>query len=160
MIYKYTKCESVIAKIMADADMSDKNLRITDIKDWIFEAVEKIGAPVQYIQRESGVDGCPIYEIHDGHVPVPEDLESLVAVAYSINCKGPWMPVRKNEQTFKQPRAHNIHVGHADVYPLYEKDNRVIEDTPDFLHFDNVPVSKYTHYPEQYMWYKQPTTKA
>jgi hypothetical protein len=46
MIYKYTKCESVIAKIMADANMSDKNLRVTDIREWIFEAVEKIGAPV------------------------------------------------------------------------------------------------------------------
>ena len=52
MIYKYTKCESVIAKIMADADMSEKNIRITDIREWIFEAVEKIGAPVQYVQKE------------------------------------------------------------------------------------------------------------
>ena len=46
MIYKYTKCESVIAKIMADMDMSEKNVRITDIREWIFEAVDKIGAPV------------------------------------------------------------------------------------------------------------------
>jgi hypothetical protein len=46
MIYKYTKCESVIAKIMADADMSDKSLRVSDIREWIFEAVEKIGAPM------------------------------------------------------------------------------------------------------------------
>ena len=45
MIYNYTRCESVIAKIMADLDMSEKNIRITDIKEWIFEAVEKIGAP-------------------------------------------------------------------------------------------------------------------
>jgi len=46
MIYKYTKCESVIAKIMADMDMSEKNVRITDIREWIFEAIDKIGAPV------------------------------------------------------------------------------------------------------------------
>ena len=46
MIYKYTKCESVIAKIMADADMSDNSLRVSDIREWIFEAVEKIGAPM------------------------------------------------------------------------------------------------------------------
>lgn len=39
MIYKYTKCESVIAKIMSDSDMSQKNIRITDIREWIFEAV-------------------------------------------------------------------------------------------------------------------------
>ena len=46
MIYKFTTCESVIAKIMADADMSEKKIRVTDIREWIFEAVEKIGAPV------------------------------------------------------------------------------------------------------------------
>jgi hypothetical protein len=45
MIYNYTRCESVIAKIMADLDLSEKNVRITDMKEWIFEAVEKIGAP-------------------------------------------------------------------------------------------------------------------
>jgi hypothetical protein len=49
MIYKYTKCESVIAKIMADSDMQEKDIRISDIREWIFEAVEKIGAPMQYI---------------------------------------------------------------------------------------------------------------
>ena len=99
MIYKYTKCESVIAKIMADANMSDKNLRVTDIREWIFEAVEKIGAPVQYMQRESGVDGCPILEICDRQVPLPDDLESLNAVAYSTDCKH-WIPVRKDDATF------------------------------------------------------------
>lgn len=46
MIYRYTKCESVIAKIMADANMSEKDMRVTDMREWIFEAVEKIGAPV------------------------------------------------------------------------------------------------------------------
>jgi len=45
MIYNYTRCESVIAKIMADLNLSENKLRITDIKEWIFEAVEKIGAP-------------------------------------------------------------------------------------------------------------------
>jgi len=46
MIYNYTKCESVIAKIMADLDSSEVRNRVTDMKEWIFEAVEKIGAPV------------------------------------------------------------------------------------------------------------------
>jgi len=46
MIYKYTKCESVIAKIMADLDLAETKLRITDIREWIFEAIEKIGAPM------------------------------------------------------------------------------------------------------------------
>ena len=46
MIYKYTSCESVIAKIMADLDQSEKGNRVTDMREWIFEAIEKIGAPM------------------------------------------------------------------------------------------------------------------
>lgn len=104
MIYKYTKCESVIAKIMADANMSQKNIRITDIREWIFEAVEKIGASVQYIQRESGSNGVPTYRVEDCQVPIPEDLEKLDAVAWSNGPEGPWLPCRSNEQTFKTIR--------------------------------------------------------
>ena len=104
MIYKYTKCESVIAKIMADADMSEKNIRVTDIREWIFEAVEKIGAPVQYVQKESGEDGVPIFEIHEHQVPIPDDLESLTAVAYSTDGTN-WVQARKDESSFK---ARNV----------------------------------------------------
>ena len=86
---------------MADSNMSEKNIRITDIREWIFEAVQKIGAPVQYIQRESGEDGVPVFEIHEGQIPIPDDLESLDAVAYSQNGEQ-WIPVRKDESTFKK----------------------------------------------------------
>lgn len=101
MIYKYTKCESVIAKIMADSNMSESDMRVTDIREWIFEAVDKIGAPVQYIQKESGVDGEPILKIEDGQVPIPCDLEKLDIVAWSNSKNGPWMFVRSDESSFK-----------------------------------------------------------
>lgn len=112
MIYKYTKCESVIAKIMADANMSDKNLRVSDIREWIFEAVEKIGAPMQYIQKESGRDGCPILQIYDKQVPLPDDLESLTAVAYASEKDGRWIPVRKDDRTFHNHRPPVSHMYH------------------------------------------------
>lgn len=107
MIYKYTSCESVIAKIMADSNMSEKDMRITDIREWIFEAVEKIGAPVQYVHRESGDCYVPIMHIIDYQVPIPEDLEQLEAVAWSDGPNGPWVPVRKDETTFKLHGRHN-----------------------------------------------------
>jgi hypothetical protein len=31
---------------MADLNISEKNIRITDIREWIFEAIDKIGAPM------------------------------------------------------------------------------------------------------------------
>lgn len=110
MIYKYTKCESVIAKIMADADMSEKNIRITDMREWIFEAIEKIGAPLQYLDKESGVDEVPIFKLEDGQIPLPEDLHSLTAVAYSTTENGQWVPVRTNAAQFKgDPRTMHNH---------------------------------------------------
>lgn len=101
MIYNYTKCESVIAKVMSDLNISEKNIRITDMREWIFEAVDKIGAPMQYIHKESGVDGEPILCIQDGQVPIPCGLQHLDAVAYSDNNNGPWKHVRSNTAAFK-----------------------------------------------------------
>lgn len=101
MIYNYTKCESVIAKVLADLDMSEKNIRITDMREWIFEAVDKIGAPMQYIQKESGSDGEPILKIEDYQVPIPVGLQSLDGVAYSQTKGGQWQSMRSNTSTFK-----------------------------------------------------------
>ena len=101
MIYKYTKCESVIAKIMSDLDSGEARNRITDIREWIFEAVAKIGAPAQYIQKESGEDNVPILKLEDYQVAIPEDLESLNAVAYSETENGHYVSIRSNESTFK-----------------------------------------------------------
>lgn len=119
MIYKYTKCESVIAKIMADADMSEKNVRITDMREWIFEAVEKIGAPVQYVQKESGEDCVPIFEIHEHQVPIPDDLESLTAVAYSVDGTN-WVQARKDESSFKAQVNHHQHPHYTPEQPAKE----------------------------------------
>lgn len=103
MIYKYIKCESVIAKIMADLDISEKNQRITDIREWIFEAIEKIGAPMQYIQKQSDTTDCPIFEIHDYQIPIPDDLVYLDNIAYAQQPKGNWQPMRISTSSFPQP---------------------------------------------------------
>lgn len=155
MIYKYTKCESVIAKIMADADMSEKNMRVTDIREWIFEAVEKIGAPMQYIHRESGSDNTPIYKIQDHQIPIPDDLESLISVAYSENENGPWVPCRTNTSSFKEPKRHDG-FGHAVAGPVYDTNNHVIDEDPYVV----VGSHANEHEPHQPMRYKMPTSQS
>lgn len=120
MIYKYTKCESVIAKIMADADLTEKSMRVTDIREWIFEAIEKIGAPMQYIDRESGEDGVPIFKICDYQIPLPDDLTSLTAVGYSAREEGPFVPARSNTSSFKG-NDHGKHRYHHEHQPMHYK---------------------------------------
>lgn len=104
MIYKYTKCESVIAKIMADLDSSEVRQRVSDIREWIFEAIEKIGAPMQYVQRESGSDGVPIFKIQDNQIPLPVDLVSIDGLAYSKTETGEWTPMSTATGIFKEPK--------------------------------------------------------
>ena len=113
MIYKYTKCEAVIAKIMTDLDSSEVRQRIEDIREWIFEATEKIGAPMQYIVRESGIDDVPIFKIQDYQIPMPADLIVLDGVAYSKNENGPWQPMSTATGLFKSkqvPKAQEEYV--------------------------------------------------
>lgn len=130
MIYKYTKCESVIAKVMADLDMSDKNIRITDIREWIFEAVDKIGAPMQYIEKELGSDCCPILKIEDYQVPIPMDLQILDGVAYAVDANGPWHPMRTETSLFK---SHSDKIEHE------------YHDLPQMYHRPFTRESMYTH---------------
>ena len=110
MIYNYTRCESVIAKIMADLDSQEANQRVSDIREWIFEAVDKIGAPMQYIKKESGVDGLPLLKIEDNQVPLPSDLVALDGVAYSESPNGRWVPMKTSTSVFREPtkRMHKF----------------------------------------------------
>ena len=120
MIYNYTKCESVIAKIMADLDSTEIRQRISDIREWIFEAVDKIGAPMQYISKESGEDGFPVLEIQDYQVPLPEDLQVLDGVAFSNTPHGPWKPMRTTTSVFKHSMEHK-HPHHFHPEPFIPK---------------------------------------
>lgn len=103
MIYNYTRCESVIAKIMADLDSTEVRQRTSDIKEWIFEAVDKIGAPMQYIRKEGGTKEFPILKIQDNQVPLPDDLVVLDGVAFSETGKGPWQPMVVTTSIFREP---------------------------------------------------------
>lgn len=116
MIYNYTKCESVIAKVMADLNISEKNIRITDMREWIFEAVDKIGAPMQYVQKESGEDGEPILKIEDYQVPLPYGVQSIDGVAYSVGKTGPWKHVRSNTSLFKGQHKHHKYWHHDECH--------------------------------------------
>ena len=44
MIEKMVTSKTVIAKIIADLGLEEDDIKITDIKSWIGEAVSKIGA--------------------------------------------------------------------------------------------------------------------
>ena len=89
---------------MADLDSTEVKQRTSDIREWIFEAIDKIGAPMQYITKESGADGLPILKIQDYQVPIPDDLQVLDGVAYAEHPDGPWHPMSTTTGIFRSKR--------------------------------------------------------
>lgn len=85
---------AIVAKVIADLDLREDQIRITDIREWIMEGVLKIGAIQQY---EHKVAILPIV----GHqAALPCDLYKLGQVAYSATNCGGWLPMRKSTSSF------------------------------------------------------------
>ena len=133
---------------MADLDSTEARQRTTDIREWIFEAIDKIGAPMQYISRESGTDGLPILKIQDYQVPIPSELQVLDAVAYSDNPEGTWIPMSTMTGIFKDPRKNKPL---PDVKIMHDPANMAIPEP-----------AVITHRPERHgpMMYKMPTSQS
>ena len=86
--------QTVIAKIIADADLREDEIRISDIREWINESILKIGAVPQY---EHKVAVLPII----GHqAELPCDLYKLGQVAYSTIDNGGWLPMRRSSSSY------------------------------------------------------------
>ena len=133
---------------MADLDSTEARQRTTDIREWIFEAIDKIGAPMQYINRESGTEGLPILKIQDYQVPIPSELQVLDAVAYSENPEGPWIPMSTMTSIFKDPRKNKPL---PDVKIMHDPANMAIPEP-----------AVITSRPERHspMMYKMPTSQS
>lgn len=86
--------KTVIAKAIADFNLSEDQIRISDWREWLLEGMLKIGAIQQF---EHKVEILPI-ECHQ--VSLPCDLYKLDQVAYSYCCNGGWLPMRKATSSF------------------------------------------------------------
>lgn len=85
---------SVVAKVIADLDLKEDQIRITDIREWIMEGILKIGAIQQYEHRVA------ILPIECHQVALPCDLYKLGQVAFSFCNGGGWLPMRKATSSF------------------------------------------------------------
>ena len=85
MIYKTTSVKRVIAKVFTDLDLQEGEHRISDMIEWAGEALEKIGAFPQFINKVSGKDGLPLLEVSNYQTSLPCDFYRLIQIYYSIN---------------------------------------------------------------------------
>ena len=94
MVTKLTSIKTIIAKLIADLDLQEKDIKISDCIEWAGEAIEKIGAVTQFIPKVATIP----FNCHQA--PIPCDLHQLHQIAYSYNCNGPWFPMRKATGSF------------------------------------------------------------
>lgn len=104
MITKFTSSKQIIAKIIADYNLEEDRIRITDLYEWIGEAMQKIGAVSQLDHK------VVILELRNYQAPLPCDLEKIDFVAYSSCDKNYWIPMKKSTGVFsvydkKQPSS-------------------------------------------------------
>lgn len=85
MVYNLISSRSVIAKVLADLNIKEESLRISDMIEWCGEAIEKIGAVTQLIHKTSGENGVPYLKLKDYQAALPSDLHHLAQAAFSLN---------------------------------------------------------------------------
>lgn len=94
IVNRMISSKSVIAKVIADLDLKEDQIRITDIREWILEAILKIGAIQQYDHK------VVILPIINHQAALPCDLYKLGQVAFSFQNDGGWLPMRKTTSSF------------------------------------------------------------
>lgn len=104
MIYSQTTIKEIIAKVLADNDIQEDTTRLYDMYSWAFEALERIGAFPELETKVAGKGGEPLIEIANYQAQLPDNMHSLVQVAYAREWDGPFYPMRKTSGSFDQVR--------------------------------------------------------
>lgn len=103
--------KAVIAKVIADLDMKEEDIKITDIKQWIGDACMNIGSVNQLEHK------VVVLPLNSYQCKLPCDLERLNSVAYSTCSCGGWLPMKKTTGTFS---VYDKHCGSCDCEMLLQ----------------------------------------
>jgi hypothetical protein len=103
MVHKMISSKSVIAKVIADLDLKEEDIRITDVRQWVGEACMNIGSVNQLEHK------VVVLPLNSYQCKLPCDLERLNSVAYSASDCGGWVPMKKTTGTFSVYDKTNCH---------------------------------------------------
>lgn len=128
MIYKMVSSKAVVAKVIADMALSEEEMPITDIKQWISEGLMQIGSVNQLDHKVVVLPICGY------QAKLPCDLERLNSVAYSVCDKGGWIPMKRTTGTFSVYNRKNEcdccnMIVHDDaLIPIIKNMNNLVND--------------------------------
>ena len=94
MITRLVSSKEIVAKAIADYNLQEDEIKITDIKSWLAEGMELIGSVNQMDHKVA------VLHIHDYQCKLPCDLQRLNSVAFSFCENGGWFPAKRTTGTF------------------------------------------------------------
>jgi hypothetical protein len=110
MIYKYTSVKRVIAKVFTDFDLQEGDHRLSDMVEWVGEALEQINAFPQYRIKVTGKDNEPLLEVNNFQAKLPFDFHRLIQVTYSTAEEGPFYAMRTSTGTMEYASEINTEI--------------------------------------------------
>lgn len=131
MIHNYISSKNIVAKIIADLGLEEHKINITDIKEWIAEALHKIGAIRQYDAKVTTL------AIKDYQAKLPCDVEKIDFVAYSCKCNKGWVPMKKATGQFSVLYKFNNSKKDCNDCCMLIQDDALIPLVKNMFHFDN-----------------------
>lgn len=94
MVYSYTSCKKVIAKVITDLDLQEGDYKVSDFVEWVGEGLEEIGAFPSLITKVTGRENTPCLEINNYQAVLPGDFHTVIHVGYATSADGPFYPMR------------------------------------------------------------------
>lgn len=94
MITRMVSSKEIVAKAIADYNLTEEEIKITDIKSWLAEGMELIGSVNQMDHKVT------ILRVKDYQCQLPCDLQRLNSVAFSFCDHGGWFPAKRTTGTF------------------------------------------------------------
>jgi hypothetical protein len=151
MIYKQISSKRIISKVLTDSNIQEETVRISDIVEWIGEAVEKIGGFGQYNIKVAGKEGEPLLTVSNYQAELPDDVYRILGIAYSTSPTGNFLPLRYNYNSFatRQPVTDSSSSGFVAsestlIQLAMDLYNLSYEDALELINTDSITKEKLT----------------
>jgi hypothetical protein len=89
-----------LAKVFTDLDLKEGTHRVSDMLEYMGEALEKIGAFPQFENKVLGKEDLPLLEISNYQAILPSDLHKVIQIAYAPDQTGGFYPMRRASGSF------------------------------------------------------------
>lgn len=96
MIYNSVSSKEIVSKVITDLKLQEEDYMVSDMIEWIGEALDSIGAIRQYNVKVTGKEYEPILTVSNYQARLPSDLMKPVLIQYSKTIDGTYIPIKWN----------------------------------------------------------------